>query len=198
MSENKKDPNNLEPAHVDAQFAALTGALVLRDTKFAEATASVRPTIAQQRERFKVIRQSQYNEWQEAGILGVVADRLTDNLLGDVAVTLERVKKRNLDNSIVEEHFLAVRKNEETVSPDGTHRSVSTTVGFLPVSQAYEGARIAMPGFTDEQSDLVARQVDELAALREDAMQLPNLDWTLTGISDPSTLLRMRQEPPVS
>jgi len=192
MAQNK----NTEPANTDDDFTVLIGDL-LTDEAFKNTVESIRPTAAQQRKRLADIKARHYAQWQEAGILGVVTDRLLrhedgDNYLGGTAVHFQRHEKKRRDGSVVEVWELAVSKTKATTSADGLHRDAKSWTGFMPLAETEKGVITPADGFTAEQVALVGQQVAELDALREDKMGLPDLEWSLVDIFDRSTALMAR------
>lgn len=177
---------------INAEFAAMMGSLASQDASFHESIQAIRPTVEQQRRRFDAVRAEHRAQWQEYGILAIVADRILkhpdgDRLLGNSQVLFQRHHERMNDGTSTEVWELTVDKTITTQTDKSL--VVKANIARIPFATVKEGMHTPSPGFTAEQVAVVSHQVANLEAFRQNQMELPNLDWNLATIFDPSTAM---------
>ncbi len=144
------------------------------------------PSIEAQQDTLDMMNITHRQQWQQAGILLKVVDAM-HTAEGERELTLRRIYRKQDDGTEIEEHGFRVNYTETTfVDGDPLHKSLKISNSWIPVSQTLQGVRMPMGTFDEADADLIAKQIETLADMRETG-ELLNLSPDLGSIHNPAT-----------
>jgi hypothetical protein len=140
------------------------------------------PSIESQQELFGEVHARHLATWRVSGIMGKVHARM-HAAVNERRVGITKVMEDGPQGSPVEVHGFSV-PYLETVEIDPEYRTTQESTEFIEISRTLDGKRTALLPFGEIDASLIASQVAELEALRDNG-DLPNISPELNGIADP-------------
>jgi hypothetical protein len=140
------------------------------------------PSIESQQELLGEVHAQHLAAWRGLGIIDKVQAQV-ETVVNDIRVGLTKVVEDGPKGSPVEVHGLTV-PYLKTVEIDPEYRTTQEFTRLVEISRTLDGKRTVLPPFGKIHADIIASQVAELEALRDNG-DLPNISPELNGIADP-------------